>query len=202
MASCALLIMYDKSAFLAFEPFKPALSIYLRYFRSHHHEKQIFGYHDHHVLPRCFGGRDFDNIAHLSPQQHLRAHELLHNVFPDHVGMYDSIRLLKEHRKVVKSAPKINISLITTPEILKACIKEVLPKPQKQILHPVLIDHPESKITKPNKNNKRASIIRNLYASPDGLQKCMFDIRNKPAGWQKIYYHPEYKGWLWATNPC
>ena len=53
-------------------------------------------YERHHILPKCMGGTDTrENLVLLTAQEHIKAHWLLHKMYPDHVGLaYASMRLL------------------------------------------------------------------------------------------------------------
>jgi hypothetical protein len=51
--------------------------------------------HGHHIVPQCLGGRDM-GIVYLSLYEHIRAHELLAEVFPAHEGLVSAPDLLAD----------------------------------------------------------------------------------------------------------
>lgn len=55
------------------------------------------GIHRHHIIPRCLGGEDNqDNIAFLNDSDHLKAHQLLAKVYPDHCQLVAVVNLMKK----------------------------------------------------------------------------------------------------------
>lgn len=62
----------------------------------------------HHVIPKCMGGSDeLDNIALLTPREHLFAHKLLVRIHPDsfklHVALILMGRLVEYKSKIFES---------------------------------------------------------------------------------------------------
>jgi len=41
----------------------------------------------HHIIPKCLGGIDEDNIVYLTPEEHYVAHQLLVKMNPEHRGL-------------------------------------------------------------------------------------------------------------------
>lgn len=41
----------------------------------------------HHIIPKCMGGIDEDNIVVLTAREHLIAHWLLHKIYPDNADL-------------------------------------------------------------------------------------------------------------------
>jgi len=46
--------------------------------------KPKIGYFErHHILPKCMGGKDKNNIVYLTPEEHYVAHQLLVKIYPN-----------------------------------------------------------------------------------------------------------------------
>lgn len=54
---------------------------------------KILGYSEaHHIIPRCIGGLDTkENIAHLTPEEHYVAHQLLIKIYPKQIGLVNAV---------------------------------------------------------------------------------------------------------------
>jgi hypothetical protein len=60
---------------------------------------EILGYSEaHHILPRCMDGTDeIGNIAHLSAREHFIAHLLLVKIYPNDLGLINSVYMMSFH---------------------------------------------------------------------------------------------------------
>ena len=46
---------------------------------------------EHHVIPKCMGGSDDEeNLVHLYAREHIIAHKLLTEIYPNHNGLWDA----------------------------------------------------------------------------------------------------------------
>jgi hypothetical protein len=53
--------------------------------------------HEHHIIPSCLGGpNSLSNYAYLTTEEHIKAHELLAIIHPDHEGLAGAADLLRE----------------------------------------------------------------------------------------------------------
>ncbi len=46
---------------------------------------------EHHIIPKCMGGSDDEeNLVHLYAREHIIAHKLLTEIYPNHNGLWDA----------------------------------------------------------------------------------------------------------------
>lgn len=58
---------------------------------------------EHHIVPKCMGGtNDKENLVHLYAREHIIAHKLLTEIYPNHKGVCDAFWQMCNYRKYNK----------------------------------------------------------------------------------------------------
>ena len=81
-------------------------------------------YESHHIVPKCLGGSDDKgNKVKLTYREHFVAHRLLHRIYPEHLGLLHSVKIM-----LLQSPGRLNSGYVPDVYIIKECDAIILRK--------------------------------------------------------------------------